>query len=565
MSKIFVLKLSALVLSVGLLLSFLSLPSSLSLMPVVEKINAQEESGILPGENLEEPKTRSSTITATVPDIVPPSAPILIAPENDSLLRDSKPSFVWLKSTDNVGVTGYRLFMDGVLLFDNIPTSAISNSSFVLKYKEDIGEFTLTPKSGLSNGSHTWKIQAFDDRDNTSDSTTWEFEIDTQAPQFLITTIEDQETSISAFDFSTIPTEAIELSANQPTIGGTGEAKSTVQVTINIEGSDPEIVTFEIDDEGNWSWQMGILPRDVEIRLDFLITDQVGNISILENLRLILRTEKIIFPPHSPLPSGGPGPGIEIPDLSPTEWRHEILKQILPILPPSLQQRAEEELLTPTGEAQVPQSFMHRLGPLLIIGPTAVSFGAIALLTPHLTIGILWQILLLLLPLLRRRNCGLVFSYETKRGVPYAPVIFDGVLKNGEDFRKTTIANVYGQFAPGKLPEGNYSVTVDHPGFPLGAEVVTKDWYLGGNFEINQATDACIAIPVDYDEGEDITKTTLVRVANLTNPRSNFRWFWLFLGGLVVFLYPSQYNLLILIVVAIIYAIDAVLEPVLRK
>jgi hypothetical protein len=532
------------------------------------RVNAQE-SGLEAGETYQtNPKDRERTVTATVPDIVEPSTPILIAPENTALLQDSTPTFIWQESQDNVGVTNYQLFLDGEILFATIPTVNTSNSQFTLVYDSNNDQYSLTPNSGISDGDHTWKIRALDARDNFADSATWSFEIDSRAPQFIITLIEDVVTSISAFDLDTIPEQPHELKNNQPEISGTSEAGSTIQITLRGEGLGTSTVTLEVEDDDTWSWQLGILPRDVIIYLDFLITDSAGNITILENLPLILRTVAGVDPAATPLPSGAaPAETSGFPGgLSALEWRHIIIKQVLPLLPPSLKQLAEDELISPMVTAIQPQSFKHRLGPLLIVTPLAVSFGLIALLTPQLTISILWQILLLILPLLRRRNCGLVFAFQDSRAIPYVAVSYHGFLSSGKEFYKTVITNVYGQFSPGKLPEGEYSVVVDHPGFPLQNEELANlnqaGLYLGQSLVINQPVDACIKIPVSQSrEAISKARAILLWLAQLTNPRSVFRWVWLLLGGFVIFLYPSQYNWLLFIIVAGIYALDVIMKP----
>lgn len=76
------------------------------------------------------PKVRDSVVTATVPDIILPSAPILISPNNNSLLNDGTPTFIWQESSDNVGVTYYQMYLDEILLFDNISITSNSNSNY---------------------------------------------------------------------------------------------------------------------------------------------------------------------------------------------------------------------------------------------------------------------------------------------------------------------------------------------------------------------------------------------------------------------------------------------------
>lgn len=532
------------------------------------------DSGVNPGEDLStNPKPRDITISATVPDRIAPSTPILIAPENNSLLQNSKPSFVWQESEDNIGVTDYELWLDGELLFSEIPTTPTDNSQYKLTYDPITGYFTLTPKQNISNGSHTWKIRALDARDNHADSATWMFKIDTQAPNFIITKIEDKEVSISAFDLDTIPKEPHELTANQPLITGIGESGSSVQATIRGEGITTSTIKFKITD-GKWSWQLGVLPRDTIIYLDFIITDEAGNVSILKNVPIILRSSTIIpTPPASPSLPGHPGPDkpiITIPDLSPAEWRHEIIEIALPFLPPSLQETVKTELISPIVTPSQPQSFKQRLGPLMIIMPVALSIGSAALLSaPHLTIGFIWQLFLLLIPILKRRYCSRVFAFQNSRGLPYAAVTYQGVTEYGENIKKTFATNIHGFYNPGKLPNGTYQASVDHPGFPLKLEkqleLQNKHWYFGQEFEINEKIDACLLIPVSQPNPEPLSRRLLLNLSYATSPRTNFRWIWLLLGGFVIFLYPARYNIIIFLLVTLIYGIDIMVEPLVRN
>ena len=562
MPKHFVLKLAFCVLAIASVAT--------AMVPTV----VAQDSGVGPGEDLStNPKERQTTVTATVPDIVSPSTPILIAPENDSLLQDGTPSFVWQIATDNVGIASYTLYIDGAVLFSGIPTSNTDNSSYTLTYNSTTTYYTLTPKSSIADGTHTWKVRAHDAAGNFTDSATWSFEIDTQAPSFVITKIEDETVSISAFDTSTIPGEPHQLSANQPTISGTGESGSTVKVTLSGKGITTSSTTFTIRSGGTWSWQLGVLPRDVTVYLDFVITDEAGNVSILNDVPLILLSEVISIPPGAlptPTPIPGhpgpleptPSPGISIPVLSPAEWRHEILDQARPYLPPSLQKTVEDDFLTPVVTPVQPQNFKRRLGALVLITPIAVSFGALALVAgPSLTIGMLWQLLLLLLPLFRRKYCSQVFTYQNSKGTPYVTVTYTQIGTDNP-YSKSLMTTIHGYYDPGELPEGRYLVAVDQPGFPLELSQDAKQhshWYLGEELLIEEHKHACLLIPVAQQKAEAFSRKFLIVLAELTSPRSVFRWLWVLLGGFLIFLYPSNVNVALFLLLVVVYALDTIL------
>ena len=266
------------------------------------------------------PLDESAQVTATVPDTTGPSTPILIAPADASTTTDSTPTFIWVQSTDNIGVTGYVFYRDGVVSIDNIPTSATDTSTYTLTYDSITGRYSLTPKVSIGDGSHTWKIVAKDAVGNTTSSATWTVVIDTQGPTFVVTAIGSEMTSISAQDTSTIPITPIELSENEPIISGTGEANSTVILRVRLASDDSlvEEITFTIDSNGTWSVQLGTLERDTVMSLTFQITDQAGLLSVLEDVLITVTGFAIEIPlPDDFLPIDGP---IVIPiDVLPLE------------------------------------------------------------------------------------------------------------------------------------------------------------------------------------------------------------------------------------------------------
>lgn len=311
--------------------------------------------------------TGSATVTATIPDNNPPSTPILISPSNGAELTDSTPEFIWAETTDDRQMNSYQLYLDGSLLYDNIPLTATDNSSYTLTYDSETGYYHLTPKSSIGDGSHTWKIRAVDVLDSYAESVTWSFTIDTQSPVFIITHIGvststsssteyELDPHISSQDFDSLPFEPLEFIENELLLIGTGEANSTVELTATIPGDPTQTFDFSIDSDGNWQQQLGILPRGVIITLDFVVTDEVGHITILENIEIYLTPLEIVVSPlfTTPTPTTLPSgeittPSLEeeqkvstasgvliLPYLPPKELIHEIIQELEEKIPQPL-------------------------------------------------------------------------------------------------------------------------------------------------------------------------------------------------------------------------------------
>jgi hypothetical protein len=531
-----------------------------------------------------------TTVTASVPDIVPPSVPFLIAPEDESLLNTGTPTFIWQESTDNVGVSHYQLWLDGNLHFDNIPTTNTSNAFYDLTYNSLTGQYSLTPKVKIADGLHTWRIVAFDAAGNNATSVTWEFTIDTQAPAFVIKTIGPLETNISAQDTSTVPSDPIELEDNEPIFTGTGEANSSVKVTVQIPGQSNQTIEFNIDGSGNWSFQLGILPRDEEIRLDFVITDKAGNISVLTNLKILIIQEFFIFPPPppppptptpTPTPSPLPSPVTppdeppfppEVPEepepvppiVTPTPPPHVPIIKI-PILPPKeiafIATQIIEDFLPQTVTA-----FSRAVGPYAALLATSVlpifSFLALLfLLGPRF----IWEILLKILQAIGLLPPpdpqGMVFDSKTNQPVAFAILTIYSVEEGvPTTIVETVVSDIDGFFEGIKLPPGKYMVQVDHQDFifPTKKErpnfLGIREYYMAEVFEVFSSKEhQFFLIPVDRIEDlpldsrfrRSLLRKYLMMVINRIDFRNLFNLLFV-LTIIITLLFPTVINLVVL-------------------
>ncbi len=308
------------------------------------------------------------SVSARVLDTTPPTAPILISPEDGSFINQNKPSFKWYEATDDAGLSHYVLYVDGKILFDNLPLGSFENSDYKLTYDAFDGIYTLTLKNHLADGQHSWRVMVYDYGDNSNTSATWTFTIDTLTPFFTIRQIGDVKVNISTQNLSSVPAEPIILFANdpwanEPIISAIGESHSRVQLTVTIPGQAPQIFNQDIASNGSWAKQLGILPRDTDIRLDFIIIDRVGHVSVLENvyIRIALQYWPTSSPTPTPTgtvaPSPTPTPSVSpgvTPSVSPT----------LSLSPTPTASPSAEPTPTPTGIIPIipPREIIHDIG-----------------------------------------------------------------------------------------------------------------------------------------------------------------------------------------------------------
>jgi hypothetical protein len=471
-------------------------------LPCVTLAQEDNSVGIKTGETLTQPKERPVKVTASVNDQTPPSVPILIAPPNDSLLADNTPTFVWKESTDAFTIKKYILTLDGNELYASIPTTATETNDFNLTYDSITGYYSLTPRSSIADGTHTWKITAVDAHNNTASSVTWSFTIDSQSPVFVVTQVDTQPQSISAQDISTVPTVPIELTVNEPILQGTGEAKSTVDLTVRTSTSTLASYTFTIADNGTWQVQLGVLPRDIVIYLDFRITDRVNHVSILENVPLILKTPKITIPPIPFLPP--PEEPITIPIPPPKEVIQKVITEVAPPAVAKLMGVFPNLAATPKPVGQfsiwsILVLFIISALPILKTVLLAARFGTNFSLNNLLEI---WRVIGILPP---PRPQGIVVFQHSQAPVPFAKVTITGKLDTYRQVTITRLTNAEGVYFHSELDTGLYQVvaTQHEALFPTlikkPEHLLETHYYQGQEFQITKdLAEPILVIPVDH-------------------------------------------------------------------
>lgn len=508
-----------------------------------------QEGGILPGESLMQPKEREVQVTASVRDDDPPSTPILIAPENNSTITTNKPTFVWKESIDafSTDVQYYTLYLDGIVKFDTIPITNTENGDYVLTYDSSTGYLSLTPKGALSEGTHTWKIIATDFYDNIASSVTWTFTIDTQAPTFIITDIGDIEVTISAQDTSTVPEEAIVLTDNEPLLQGTGEANSEVVLTVTFQDGSTETYEFTINQDGEWEVQLGILPRDQVIYLDFTITDTAGHISVLNDVPMILYSPEIV---------------IEIPFVPPTVIPPIVIvitppKEIIPViieeLPPEVKKPVQQFAAAFPFYYPTPQKpslpFWTNFLVLIIISALpllktimlAFDFGK------HFSPAHLYEIWQVIGFLPWGKKQGIVIEQKSQIAVQYAQVIFS--VKHDEYTTSTIIklTNKQGIYLHAGLEKNEYRVSIKHPQYvfpttePNPHHLFWNYFYSGQEFSIHKdGYEPALVIPVQKSN-TPVSLWQKLKLWLLNRSMSTFKMWTLAIAVTAVF--PTFWNI----------------------
>ncbi len=555
-------------LAAPLLSFFLTIFLTLSSLLVPANVRADD-----PG-----PQTENITISATIIDHFGPTTPILISPENNSYVTTGYVTFVWKKSTDESGIKEYELSLDGIIYIPDIPPNDAETSKFTLEYDPITEYYTLKVKELIADGAHTWKIRANDTLDNGTDSATWSFTVDTQAPNFILSQVGDVPTTISVQDISTVPENPIELEENQPKLLGNGEANSTVVLTVTIPGDPTQTFTDTTDINGNWGQQLGILPRDIVMTLDFIITDQAGLISVLNDVQFIIKTQIIIFPPASPSPSPSPTvaptpgvtppptpplpptspaptPLIAIPFTPPIEIAHEILQETWEHLPAPIKAIVARVPIETRRYLVAAAINLFPISALLLL----ILMGLLALLAMISRFGkdlsprLIWRTLQALRLLPAGRPQGLVYDSQTHQGIPFALI----EIRNKEgEIVDLVVTDKNGIYRGLILKPGKYQLMVSHPDydFPTSqvrpAYLTDREFYQSEIFEVltkySAKNQMLYLIPVDLLTKKPQNRFRIgLSLENFSQLNSTLFFPLFIITGILTIIFPTVWNWLV--------------------
>ncbi|SDT12986.1 Ig-like domain-containing protein [Microlunatus soli] len=191
-----------------------------------------------PAGNRSDPTTSSFVV-----DTVAPATPTITAPADGSVTADDTPD---ISGTAEPGST--------------VTVSSDDGTELGTATADDNGIWTLTPDA-LADGDYTITAVATDSAGNDSPtSAPSTFTVDTTAPDAPVITA---------------PADGSTSNDSTPTISGTGEAGTTVEVTVDGD----VIGTTTVDEDGNWSLPVPAPLADGDHTATATQTDPAGNTS----------------------------------------------------------------------------------------------------------------------------------------------------------------------------------------------------------------------------------------------------------------------------------------------
>lgn len=186
--------------------------------------------------------------------------------------------------TDNVGNTATTIVsgsptndatptLSGTAEANSVVTIFDGGTQIAVVTADASGAWTFTPDTALGEGSHSFTVRATDPLGNVSAvSAPWSVVVDLTAP--TVPTLDTVNDNVPGGVTGNLTSGQV-TNDNTPTIGGTGQAGSTIHILNN----GTEIGTTTVDGSGNWSFTPTTPLGDGSYALRAYATDAAGNAS----------------------------------------------------------------------------------------------------------------------------------------------------------------------------------------------------------------------------------------------------------------------------------------------
>lgn len=208
-------------------------------------------------------------VQVVVPDTIPPTAPVITGPKDGTVTNNNTPT---ISGTAEANST-VKVY-DGETLIGTVKA-------------DETGKWTLTPSIALEDGAHAITATATDAAGNVSEKSNMvNITVDTRAAAPVITA----------------PADNTVTNDNTPTISGTAEANSTV----NVYDGETLIGTVTADGTGNWILTLSTALADGAYAITAIATDVLGNVSPVSNTVNITIITRDTTAPEIPIISGNP-------------------------------------------------------------------------------------------------------------------------------------------------------------------------------------------------------------------------------------------------------------------
>jgi len=313
-----------------------------------------------------EVSSQSGTIVSATIQDQSFGAPALIAPSNNSVTNNPQEPFSWHRPVlvpSHITLDHYDFYLDGVLHIQGIKDNLIKieNNDYVLERIGDI--FYLYPKVNLSEGYHTWRVNAYSTVGVSSGTGIWTFYVDSITPFIKVTAIDSVRPGYDSRDPTSIPPleqRFLYVSAD-PRITGEVEPGANLQFTllcpIGVSPCTGLTQTYNYPD-GIFNYRFYNLLPNKAYPIFLSSTDAAGNSTTLPVFYLIHLSGLAgiiypLFPPAVP-PSIVPLPSPTTAPIPPEVVIPPI--EILPVPP-----------VSPTPPPLVPEKITKAFNPLPLI------------------------------------------------------------------------------------------------------------------------------------------------------------------------------------------------------